>query len=205
MVTPVVNEESGQVVGDMLAEAPVEGWCNGVFVAQHNEELGGEVYTRHVIGFSAYLGTHKSGNHVHSSESRLTAFVPIEDCQLSVPEAELAGLDDILPADDDEIAADIDEIVLNSPISFTRLNEVFKDIVASGNDLLVDYYLSYLNRVFNTDQLYFKLVVGSALQLDEDNVAYEVLDDDEAFDIEGQAEGFRGVCGRRGSAGVPAG
>lgn len=192
VVVPVINEDQGRVVGDMVAEEPVEGWCNGLFVAQHDEVFGDTAYTRNVVGYSAYLGTYSSGNHVHTSQSRLLAFAPIEDCHMSVPDAELAGLDVIMPADDDEIAAEIDEIVLNAPISFTRLNDIFAEIIRTGTDLELDYYLGYLNTVFNMDDLNFDLVTASALQLDEaDQTAYEVLDDDQAFEIEGQALGFR--------------
>lgn len=190
VVVPVLND-SQSIIGEAISCEPVEGSSNGIFASIQQDNLSGIPLSRMVIGYSAVLRTLRQGNHVSYIDTKLLAFAPLESCQLFIPEAEMPDFEAMLPDDEDEIAQTIDEIVLNSPINIANLCEVFNDL-AGGTSMNIEFYLNYLNYIFDTKSQIFSLQAIRAVFVDFTNGdSHETLEEDEGLDFEGAIEGFR--------------
>lgn len=185
---PILDKETGDIIDAEIATEPVEGVSNGVFIRQEDEELEGVMLTRAVIGYWACTGNVTKQDCFYNSNFKIMAFAPIESSQCSFPEDNMPDFETILPDEDDLIAQEIDEAVLDTQLNFSRLSEIFASI-PSDSTLQINFYQNYLNHIFPTDGVTFALLANNFLEIDITDG--EVTQSGELGEFAGEIDGFQ--------------
>ena len=188
-----VLDESGDVIDAAIATEPVEGISNGIFVRKEIDEINGIGLTRAVIGYWAYTGTYEENDCLYIKSTKLMAFAPVESSYCSIPEANIPDVHTLLPDGNDEVAQAIDETVLNSPMNFSRLGEIFSQF-PYDSIMQVEFYLNYLNHILSPDKISATMLSDSVLVLDTaDGNVTELLDAHQQLEYEGDIIGIQCV------------
>lgn len=185
---PILDKKTGDFIDAEIATEPVEGISKGVYIRQEDEDLEGVMLTRAVIGYWACTGNVNKQDWYIIGTDRIMVFAPIESSQCSVPEDNMPDFETMMPDDDDVIAQEIDEAVLDTQPNFSKLSEIFASI-PSDSTLQVNFYQNYLNHIFPTDGVTFALLANNFLEIDITDG--EVKQSGQLAEYAGEIDGFK--------------
>ncbi|MCA9344520.1 hypothetical protein KC946_01665 [Candidatus Saccharibacteria bacterium] len=151
---------------------PLIGNNEGVRIGKRSE-LDPLDTDRYIIAYWIGITTVNRVSILEQTKTHYYGFAPIESSNLMVPDLILPE-ETILPDPDDPVASRIDENVLNEPPNLGHLTSIFQSI-ENQSDLLIDYYLGYLNTIFPLIDYQAKISCSRLLQL-EDEIYFDMLD-----------------------------
>ncbi len=133
------TESTAEVIGAVSRSGSATGMFTGI--KWHRVFEDGE-YLQTVLGLQLYIDDKKFETIVQKQRREYFVFAPIESCSFHIFEDMF-----ITPEDDDEIAAEIDETLMNESIDFAELSKVIAERFTDMSEMQQQFYLDHINRM----------------------------------------------------------